>query len=173
MAATERRLTMRVLQIWKEMSHPPDLPRRSRIDPRLFGADWSNCLLIDVDPFPERSRVAFVGERLRDTSWPPFDRQCLTECVSGTLLHLAASKLSLVLEHVAPVSFGGPGMHGETPILYRAILLPLAEQGAVIDGVLGAVSYRELSLSEGVAAMPDPIAIERAGPQPVVLRSDA
>jgi hypothetical protein len=171
-AAVERRLTMRILQIWKGLAHPPDLPRRSQIDPRLFGADWGNCLLIDVDPKPEQSRIAFVGDRLRDTAWPPFDRQCLSECVSGTLLHLATSKLPLVLENMAPVSFGGPAVHGETPILYRAILLPLAEQGSVIDGILGAVNYRELPLSEGLGAMPGQVAAGSRGTPSALMRGD-
>lgn len=152
-AALDRRMTMRVLQIWKGLSQSASLPRRSQIDPRLFGPDWANCLLIDIDPVPERSRMAFIGDNLRDTSWPPFDRQCVNDFVAGTLLHLATSRLSLVLENAAPVSFGGSALHGEGPILYRAILLPLGEQGRVIDGVLGAVNYRELSLSEGLVTL--------------------
>lgn len=158
--AIDRRLTMRVLQIWKGLAPGPGLPRRSQVDPRLFGADWPNCLLLDVDPAPERSRIAYVGDKLRDSSWPPFERQCLAECVSGTLLHLATSKLSAVLENTAPVSFGGSALHGETSILYRAILMPLAEQGTVIDGILGAVSYREVSLADGIVSLP----LEAAAP---------
>ncbi|MGH7087900.1 MAG: hypothetical protein ACREFQ_03280 [Stellaceae bacterium] len=152
--AIDRRLTMRVLQIWRRLARGPMLPRRSQVDPRLFGADWPNCLLLDVDPVPEHSRIAYVGDKLRDSSWPPFERQCLAECVSGTLLHLTTSKLSIVLENAAPVSFGGSALHGETSILYRAILLPLAEHGMHIDGIIGAVSYREVSLANGVESLP-------------------
>lgn len=171
-APLDRRLTMRVLQIWKALSPSSVLPRRSQIDPRLFGADWANCLLIDVDPVPERSRIAYVGDCLRDTSWPPFERQCLSDCVAGTLLHLATAKLPVVIDNAAPVGFGGSALHGEAAILYRAILLPLAEQGSVIDGVLGAVNYRELSLAEGLAPVPDQV-LEPAAVASAVLRGGA
>ena len=64
----ERRLTTRVLTVWKKIAGK-GFPKRSQVDPRAFGSEWGYCLLIDVDPKPERSRFAFVGANLRDPKW--------------------------------------------------------------------------------------------------------
>jgi hypothetical protein len=146
----DRRLVMRVLARWRSLARDGRrYPRRSQLDPQLFGQDWSNCLLIDVDPLTEHSRLAYVGDALRDPAWPPFERQRISECLNDTLLQLATAKIPVVIAQGAPIGFGGPAMHNDTPMLYRCILLPLSEGGEDIDGILGAVNYRE------VAAVPE------------------
>lgn len=100
--------------------------------------------MIDVDPEPRRSRLAFVGERLRDPTWPVFDRQCIAECAEHTLLHSAAVHIDGVIAE-REILGEGVSMHVGTPVLYRSILLPLSEDGRRIDGVLGAVNCREIA----------------------------
>jgi hypothetical protein len=146
----EQRLTMRILAVWRSLCQGSMLPRRSQINPLAFGADWSNCLLIDLDPKLERSRLSYVGNNLRDPSWPPLDRQTLSECDDGTLLHAALSYASRVLAKGVPISTGGVVPHEGEPIVYRSILLPLAEANGRIDGLLGAASYRVVSVTEEV-----------------------
>ncbi len=150
----DRRLIMRVLAQWRSLAQDGRFPRRSQIDPRLFGQDWSNCLLIDLDPSLDRSRLAFVGDALRDPSWPPFERQCVGDCLEGGLLQLTASRISELMARSAPISFAGSAVYDEAPILYRSILLPLAEDGRSIDGVLAAVNYREVASGESVHLAP-------------------
>ncbi len=142
--AGDRRLVMRALALWREMAGGPGMLRRSQIDPQQFGRDWASYLLIDVDPEPRRSRLAFVGERLRDPTWPVFDRQCIAECAEHTLLHSAAAHIDRVIAE-REVLGEGVGMHVGTPVLYRSVLLPLSEDGRRIDGVLGAVNCREIA----------------------------
>jgi hypothetical protein len=149
-AAQEQRLVMRVLARWRGLCAGTVLPRRSQIDPQLFGQDWSYCLLVDIDPRPERSRFAFVGEQLRDPNWPTLERQSLAECQENTLLHVATSYLSRVLAKGVPISTGGVGLHQGAPIVYRSILLPLSESGSRIDGMLGAANYREIPVTEDI-----------------------
>jgi hypothetical protein len=144
----DRRLTMRVLARWRSLGRGHAFPRRSQIDPQFFGPDWSSCVLIDVDPLTDNSRLAFVGDALRDPAWPPFERQRIAECLNDTLLQLATSKIPMVIARSAPIGFGGPATHNEVPILYRCILLPLSEGGNAIDGILGAVNYREVSAQQ-------------------------
>jgi hypothetical protein len=138
----EYRLIMRVLARWRALADLRGLPRRSQIDPRAFGEDWRHCLLIDLDPRPEHSRLAFVGEGLRDPSWPTFERQSIAECAQETLLYTATSYLDRVVNEREPL-LEGVGLHIGTPVLYRSILLPLSENGSRIDGVLGAANFRE------------------------------
>jgi hypothetical protein len=141
--ADDRRLVMRVLTQWRELAGGRGLPRRSQIDPQHFGQDWANCLLIDVDPEPHQSRLAFIGELLRDPTWPTFDRQRIAECLDDTLLYSATAHIDRVIAEREPVA-EGVGTHVGAAVLYRSILLPLSEDGHRIDGVLGAVNCREI-----------------------------
>jgi hypothetical protein len=149
----EHRLVMRVLAQWRALAEECGLPRRSRIDPRAFGEDWRHCLLIDLDPRAERSRLAFVGESLRDPCWPTFERQFVADCQRDSLLHLATSYIARVIAKGVPISSGGVGIHQGVPIVYRSILLPLSEGGGKIDGLLGAANYREIPVAEEIHAL--------------------
>jgi hypothetical protein len=144
--SAERRLTARVHAVWKRLAGT-GLPRRSQIDSADFGLDWANCLMIDVDEVPERSRFAYVGIALRDPTWPTFDRQCISECLEGSLLELVTRHVPRVATTRNPISFGGQAVHDETAILYRTVLLPLSETGERVDGVLGAIAFREVTLA--------------------------
>ena len=114
----DRRLTTRVLNIWKRHSKS-GFPRRSQVDPRDFGTDWSNCLMIDLDPDLSKSRFSYVGRGLQDPTWPTFDRQMVAECLSGTLLEL----LNLpVRQHANPL--------GRDLLVQSARLAPAARMRA-------------------------------------------
>jgi hypothetical protein len=140
----ERRLTNRVLRVWKTLAIE-GFPSRAQIDPTAFGADWGQCLMIDIAAELRRSRFSHVGIALRDASWPTFDRQSVAECLEGSLLELVTRHVPRLLQANKPVNAGGPAVHEETNILYRTILLPLSESGHHIDGVLAAVGYREIA----------------------------
>jgi hypothetical protein len=144
-SAIDRRLVVRVHNVWKKIGGER-APRRSQIDPREFGVDWSSCVMIDLDPVANRSRFSHVGDNLRDPTWPVFDRQPVSECLEGTLLELITRHVSRLAVKKKPVSFGGSAVFNDNDILYRTILLPLSENGESIDGVLGAVAYREVTV---------------------------
>ena len=165
---SERRLIVRVHTVWKKIAGG-GMPRRSQIDPRDFGTDWSNCMLIDLDPVPTRSRFSHVGENLRDPTWPTFDRQCVAECLEGTLLELVTRHISKLTVKRKAVSFGGSAMHDEANILYRTTLLPLSETGEKIDGILAAVAYREVAVAQEITltdGLPERPNVKAAVPRP-------
>ena len=157
----DRRLTTRVHNIWKRHSKT-GFPRRSQIDPRDFGTDWANCLMIDLDPDLSKSRFSYVGRGLQDPTWPTFDRQMVTECLEGTLLELLARQVPQVIAKKKPVSNNGAANHDGGKILYRTILMPLSESGKKIDGVLMAINYREVATIDDVPS-PEAIVSDRAG----------
>jgi hypothetical protein len=164
----EQRLVLRVLAHWRSLCQGGALPRRSQIDPQLFGQDWANCLLVDIDPKLERSRFAAVGENLRDPNWPTLDRQSLAECQESTLLYVATSYAARVIAKGVPISTGGVGLHQGQPVVYRSILLPLAESGGRIDGMLGATNFREIPITEEIHPLhehrlDEPLAAAAAG----------
>jgi hypothetical protein len=140
----ERRLIIRVHHIWQKAAEN-SYPRRSQIDPAVFGADWAYCFMIDLDQVPSRSRFSHLGHALRDLTWPTFERQSIGECLDGSLLELATRQIPHLLERKRAQSFAGSAFHQDTDILYRSILLPLSESGKEIDGVLGAIGYREVA----------------------------
>jgi hypothetical protein len=151
----EQRLTMRVLSTWRTLCRGTLPPRRSQIDPMLFGSDWANCMMIDVDPDLERSRLAYVGSKLRDTSWPPLDRQTLSECEAGTLLHAMLAYAPKMLTKGLPISTGGVVDYEGEPVVYRSILLPVGETSARVDGLLAAASFRVISVEEEIHSFQD------------------
>jgi hypothetical protein len=150
----EQRLVMRVLAQYRGLCRGSGLPRRSQINPALFGPDWAHCLLVDLDPQIKASRFAYVGDRLSDPRWPTFERQTLADCRENTLLHTATAYVARVLARRLPISRGGIGLHHDTPIVYRSILFPLSESGIAIDGLLGAANFREIPVTEEIHPLP-------------------
>src|SRR5690349_24861863 len=146
----EQRLIMRVLAQYHGLCRGTGMPRRAQINPALFGRDWAHCLLVDLDPHLEASRFSYIGDKLGDPAWPAFERQTLADCGENTLLHAATAYASRVLARRLPISRSGIGLHHETPILYRSILLPLSESGTDVDGLLGAANFREIPVREEI-----------------------
>jgi hypothetical protein len=141
----ERRLTTRVEKVWRSCSRAP-YPRRCDIDRAKFGSDWDFCFMVDLSDSTMDSRFSYVGSGLREEFGPPiFERQRISESLEGSLLELAAKEIGKVKELKQAVVKSGRAVHEDAEILYRAVLLPLSENGLVIDGVLGAIGYREVA----------------------------
>jgi hypothetical protein len=122
-----------VLRHWTKLAAERRFPRLNEIEPWMVGDDWANCLLIAVQSPVELSHFTAVGANLAVAL-------CPADTLAGVLLsHLpwvVSSRSSLVVE-------GGAVLRG-VPILYRAALLPLSEDGGAIDHVLGAANQRAL-----------------------------
>jgi hypothetical protein len=133
----ERRLVWRVLRHWTEISHSRRFPRRDEIDPWMRGEDGANSLLIAVEAPIELSHFVVVGVNLAIAL-------CPTDTLAGVLLsqmpRVVSARYGLMIE-------GGATLRG-AGIIYRAVLLPVAENGATIDYVLGAMNYRSLRADE-------------------------
>jgi len=65
-----------------------------------------------------------------------------SNCRLGSFLKLATDFFPRVLEKRIPVSIGGEATSDGRPVLFRAILLPLSNDGARIDALLGAANCR-------------------------------
>jgi hypothetical protein len=148
MPVDERRLTSRVLGIWNALPRDHDLPRRSALIPDALGRDSADCLLVAIDAVLARSRLIYIGEMLRNPAWSAGQPQDLLAYAAGSLVRLAAAKIPAIVAKRAPITFGGTGVHDDKAILYRTILLPLSEDGEIIDHVIGAINFREIADSE-------------------------
>jgi hypothetical protein len=135
----ERRLVWRVLRYWTEIADRGRFPRRDQIDPWMLGEDGANCLLITVQSPIELSHFVAVGVNLAVAL-------CPTDTLAGMLLsrlpRVVSARRGLIIE-------GGATLRG-VGILYRSVLLPLSEDGAAIDHVLGAANYRSLRADEAL-----------------------
>jgi hypothetical protein len=126
----ERRLVDRVLRLWKELAYGGRFPRRDQIEPSMLGEDWANCLVIAVQSPIELSHFVAVGENL-----------AVALCPRDTLAGVLLSHLPQVLSARRCLIVEGGATHRDVPILYRGALLPLSDDGAAIDHVLGAVNH--------------------------------
>src|SRR4051812_1050919 len=140
----ERRLTARVEKAWRSWGGS-SYPRRCDIDRAKFGNDWDFCFIVDLSDSITDSRFSYVGAALKEPGSPILERQRISESPVGSLLQLAAKEIGKVKELKQPVVKSGRAVHEEVEILYRAVLLPLSENGLVVDGVLGAIGYREVA----------------------------
>jgi hypothetical protein len=130
----ERRAILRIHAVWQRLA-AHRLPGRSALDPNEFGGDWSSCMIVPI-----------VGEngKPRSFSEKGFDPNIPSQRLAYTLLSLAQHHISRVLATGQAVGFGGAAQHDGNDILYRIVLLPLAEDGAQIDALLVGVTYREV-----------------------------
>lgn len=144
-SSQERRLTARIEKEWRGCSGAP-YPRRCDIDRAKFGNDWDFCFIVDLSDSTKDSRFSYVGAALKEPGSPIFERQRISECSEGSVLALAAKEIEKVKELKQSIEQSGRAVHEDSEILYRAILLPLSENGLAIDGVLGAIGYREIAL---------------------------
>jgi hypothetical protein len=125
------------LRHWQKFVDGGRFPRRDEIDLWLHGEDGKNCLLIALESPIELSHFVVVGLNLA----VPL---CSTDTLAGLLLsrapRVAAARRGVMIE-------GGATLRG-ADILYRSVLLPIAEDGVTIDHVLGATNYRLLREDE-------------------------
>jgi hypothetical protein len=128
-----RRLTDRMLGLWKDMARGGRFPHRNQIEPSIPGEDRANCLVIAVQSPVRLSHFVAVGENLR-----------FAHCRHDTLAGVLLSHLPEVLSERRCLMIEGRATLGGCSVLYRGALYPLSEDGAVIDYVLGAANYRLL-----------------------------
>ncbi|HEV2546224.1 MAG TPA: hypothetical protein VGU20_02705 [Stellaceae bacterium] len=140
----ERRLVSRTLRYWRELGLRGTLPSMKRVDPWFMADDWASCALIEIHPDLEKSTFLTIGDKLWPSDKHPLNGRRVQDCPSGTVLGIALSKLSIVMAKRAPVTIGGSSSHLGMPMLYRSVLLPLAEDGLRIDTILIAANYRRV-----------------------------
>jgi hypothetical protein len=152
--ADERRLTSRMIAKWSAFSRDRRLPRQADLDLSVFGKDTANCLVIALAADIGAAKLLHVGEILRNDAWSAERQQSVSDYPANSLVRLASAKIAAVLAKRGPVVFGGTGVRDVSAILYRAILLPLSDDGETIDHVIGAINFKEISAVEEYSEQP-------------------
>jgi len=134
-AENERRLVERVLchWLWEKVAAGKRFPRLDEIGPWMVGDDWANCVVIAVQSPVELSYFFAAGRNL-----------AVALCTRDTLAGLLLSHLPPVLSARRCLIVEGEATLRSVPILYRAALLLLSNDGVTIDYVLGAANHRTL-----------------------------
>jgi hypothetical protein len=144
----ERRLVSRVLRHWEEMAVGRNLPSLDNIDPWLVGDDWSYCMLVSLDAALPSSIFLTVGANLLPAGRPSLNSRPISECPSNTILAVMVAALDRVISSSEPCYIESTASRLDIPAKFRAILLPLSNDGARIDAVFGAANFRALSAHE-------------------------
>jgi hypothetical protein len=138
----ERRLVLRLLAYWDNLRGDRDYPRADDIDAGSLGDDWARCFLLRLSSGPiGQSQLLHVGAGL-GAQLPDGTPDTLDRVPTHALLHHAAGFIDRTLEKGVPVSLGGEAELAQGKTLFRTILLPLSNDGATIDHLLGAANGR-------------------------------
>lgn len=145
----ERRLVLRLLTYWRELQDESCFPCFADLNPIELGDIWRHCFVLDLTGNESDPVFRTVGEAFSDYAECGFGNLKVSELPDENLAWLSTYYFEEVLNKEAPVSRGGvfTGRDG-TKMLYRSILLPMAEDGEIISGFLGAANCREVVVEE-------------------------
>ncbi len=136
--AGERRLTMLLMGYWQELRDGRRAPLARALKTAVPLDLLADCFTLLPAETPERSRLHDIGERIARVSGIEATSLTLSEVPGNTLIGMASKWLDRTLEQAVPVVDEGEfeDRHGAR-ILYRATLLPLANEQDEIVQVLG------------------------------------
>ncbi len=136
--AGERRLTMLLMGYWQELRDGRRAPLVRAFKKAVPLDLLADCFTLLPAETPDRSRLHDIGERIARVSGIEATSLTLSEVPGNTLIGMASKWLDRTLETGAPVVDEGEfeDRHGAR-ILYRATLLPLANEQDEVVQVLG------------------------------------
>lgn len=141
---SERRLSLRLLNYWRHARGDSEFAARSRIVPAVIPEIWPLAFVISFSRGPSMPRFSYVGEEMLRLSSAPGPLKSPADASENSLLGKSTAYLDQVLRRRCPITIGGEfaNARGQT-FLYRSVMLPLSEDGATIDAILGAGNCKE------------------------------
>ena len=138
-------MVLRLLHYWRDIGSDESLPARSDIDPEAVGDMWPDCAILEVADAEGEPRILYLGTALKEDCGTDPTGAPLSEIPAATLAGEGFSYFRQVFEKKVPITYGGEYTNRRgNEILYRSIVLPLAEDGKTIDGFLCAANCREI-----------------------------
>ena len=137
-----RRLVDRLAHYWRDIAGNGGFPSVDDIDPWMIGDDLKDCLLIEVKTPLKSSCLLAVGEHLLAEPHRQLRLYTIADVPAHSLVSMIVSRLQWVQSSRDCIVAEGETGHDGGTILYRCTLLPLAADGAAIDHVLAAVTYK-------------------------------
>jgi hypothetical protein len=141
----ERRLVLRLLAYWRNLSDEGSIPSFDQVDPESIPEIWANCFVIDLSGAEDEPVIRVVGENLAKTSTVDLVDLPLSQLPQNTLIERATGYVGEVVRKSVPISRGGEFVKGDgTTVLYRSVILPMSDDGETLCGLLGAANCREV-----------------------------
>ena len=140
----ERRLVLRILEHWRAARGARRAPTLDDLALDHAPELWENAFLLAVR---EDGGMVFtaVGEVFQSYSPVRLVGVALAELPPDSLVAHFASFAGEVLARVVPITCGGQiPATGEPVVLYRSIVLPVADADGRISALLGAANWREV-----------------------------
>ncbi len=142
----ERRLVLRVLEYWRGLTDGETLPSESKIDSTAIADLWPHCAVLDVTAKEADPQITYVGVALIDAVGMDISGKRLSHVPADTLVAKGFSYFGQVLVKKVPITYGGEFVdRHNVKIRYRSIILPLAENGVNINGLLAAANCGEIT----------------------------
>ena len=141
--AFERAELVDLLGLWQAKRRGPAPPARADLTPFELKAHLGNLILTDVEPAPLRFRYRLIGTNVtrivkRDATGCYFD-----DIYTGRLRETAIAVNAWVVRERAPLRiFSRTGHERNDIYTYEGVLLPLSQDGARVNMVLGALLFQ-------------------------------
>jgi len=143
--STEVRVIRRLAYFWDSIRRGRPHPTMTDLDPRRLPIPWDQCFLLAVDENADDPPFDYVGKYLCEECGLDLSNHPVSEVPHDTLLEKAAMDYAAALAEDAPHIVEGKFRHKRgVVILHRSILLPMGNDPATIEYLLGGVSCCEL-----------------------------
>lgn len=136
--ATERRLVGRLLAYWHLLCRGRTYPRLGDIDPDAISEDWRWSFILDTEEHRDFPNFRYLGSEVAKYSGVFLSGE---DAFTTTLLDMATHKLERVFKEGCPLLMEDEVTRFDGRRLsFRAVLLPLSDDGETINFVLGAAN---------------------------------
>jgi hypothetical protein len=138
-------MVLRLLEFWRTVKGDASYPPASKLDDVAMPELYPFCMVLDVRGNPVDPTVVAAGRTISSYSDAALKGLTISRLERNTLPAQAASYLSEVLRKGVPISRGGSfaDKRGVT-ILYRSIVLPVADDGERVTGLIAAANCRDV-----------------------------
>ncbi|MFO1189222.1 MAG: PAS domain-containing protein [Alphaproteobacteria bacterium] len=138
----ERRLSLRLLNYWRDQAAGRPFPRFTDIDGGAIADMWTQCFVLDCR-VPGEPAFAYIGPSFEEWAGARFGGQPVSAAPKDNLLGIGAGFYGQVLRKKVPITMGGEFVDAQGRMIqYRSIICPLSEDGETIDHLLGGANCR-------------------------------
>ena len=139
----ERRMVLRVLHRWREVSGEHAMPLIGDVSAEAFREFWPYCFVLDFTRGEENPVFLEFGEELEEICGRNMARRPAKETPAPTVMSESFRYCYEELRKKVPVTRGGELRQGNgTLVLYRSVLLPITTGGEDVTHILGAANCR-------------------------------
>ncbi len=138
----ERRLSLRLLNFWRDQAAARPFPRLSDIDGDAIPDMWPHCFILNCRGSGEPT-FGYIGPDFAEWSDASLAGRPVSAAPKDGLLAVSSVFCGRALKKRVPVTMGGEFIDFRgRKIQYRSLLCPLSEDGDIIDHLLGGANYR-------------------------------